>query len=178
MPTWPYSEAPGLCPPLSPPHACVLNHFCRVQLISALWTVTRQAPLSKGFSRQERWRGLPCPPPGDLPHPGTKPVSPALVGGFFTTEPPGKPLPLPQEPSSYNLPLDLTTSSRKALEVPNCTCSQARPTYPGLTSTAGHNQTQVSTSLLLPRASASMSGPSRETSLLKTLKLGFLPLFC
>ena len=53
-----------------------------------LWTVARQAPLSVGFSRQEYWRGLPCPPPGDLPDPGIKPASlmfPALLGGFFTT---------------------------------------------------------------------------------------------
>ena len=34
------------------------------------WTVPRQAPLSVGFSRQEHWSGLPCPPPGDLPNPG------------------------------------------------------------------------------------------------------------
>ena len=34
---------------------------------------------------------MPCPPPGDLPHPGTEAVSPALAGGFFTAEPPGKP---------------------------------------------------------------------------------------
>ena len=43
---------------------------------------------SIGFSRQEYWSGLPCPPPGDLPHPGIKPVSltsPALAGRFFTT---------------------------------------------------------------------------------------------
>ena len=45
------------------------------------WTVVHQAPLSMGFSRQEYWSGLPCPPPGDLPNPGIKPespVSPAL----------------------------------------------------------------------------------------------------
>ena len=36
---------------------------------------TPQAPLSMGFSRQEYWSGLPCPPPGDLPHPGIKPES-------------------------------------------------------------------------------------------------------
>ena len=39
-----------------------------------------------GFSRQEYWSGLPCPPPGDLPHPRTEPtslMSPALAGGFF-----------------------------------------------------------------------------------------------
>ena len=44
-----------------------------------------------GFSRWEYWSGLPCPPPGDLPHLGIKPVSPALTGVFFTTEPSGKP---------------------------------------------------------------------------------------
>jgi len=55
------------------------------------WTAAHQAPLSIGFSTQENWSGLPFPSPGDLPSPGIKPVSPALTGGFFTTEPPGKP---------------------------------------------------------------------------------------
>ena len=50
------------------------------------------APPSMGFSRQESWSGLPCPSPGDLPDPGIKLASPALAGGFFTAEPPGKPL--------------------------------------------------------------------------------------
>ena len=53
-----------------------------------LWTIANQAPLSLGFSRQEYWRGLPFPTPGQLPNPGTKLASP--IGGFFTTEPPGK----------------------------------------------------------------------------------------
>ena len=44
------------------------------------------------LSRQQYWNGLPFPPPWDLPNPGTEPMSPALVGGFFTTAPPGKPL--------------------------------------------------------------------------------------
>ena len=51
-----------------------------------------QAPPSMGFSRQEYWSGLPCPPPGHLPNPGIEPTSlmsgdirPALAGGFFTT---------------------------------------------------------------------------------------------
>ena len=51
--------------------------------------------MSMGFSRQEYQSGLPFPFPGDLPDPGielTYPVSPELAGGFFTTEPPGKPL--------------------------------------------------------------------------------------
>ena len=49
-----------------------------------------QAPLSVGFSRQEDWSGLPCPSPGNLPHPGIEPRSPALAGGFFTTKTPGE----------------------------------------------------------------------------------------
>ena len=47
--------------------------------------------MSMGFPRQEYWNGLPFPSPGDLPNPGIKPVSCALPGGFFTTQPPGKP---------------------------------------------------------------------------------------
>ena len=45
-----------------------------------------------GFSRQEYWSGLPHPPPGNLTHPGIEPMTPALAGTFFTTEPPGKPI--------------------------------------------------------------------------------------
>ena len=59
-----------------------------VKLFVTLWTVAHQAPLSMGFSRQEDWSGLLCPPPGDLPNPGIEPtslMSPALAGGFFTT---------------------------------------------------------------------------------------------
>ena len=56
-----------------------------------LWTVAHQFPLSMEFSRQEYWSGLPFPSPGDLPDPGIKPMSPALAGGFFTTEPLRKP---------------------------------------------------------------------------------------
>ena len=59
------------------------------------WTVPGQAPLSMGFSSQEYRRGLPVRPPGDLSHTGIEPASPAahaLAGGFFTTEPPEKPI--------------------------------------------------------------------------------------
>ena len=55
------------------------------------WTAARQAPLSMGFSRQEHWSGLPFLYTGDLPHLGIGPMSPALAGGFFTTDPLGKP---------------------------------------------------------------------------------------
>ena len=54
----------------------MLGCFNRVRLFETLWTVARQAPLSMGFSRQGCWSTLPFPPPGDLPDPGIKPVSP------------------------------------------------------------------------------------------------------
>ena len=55
-----------------------------------LQSIAHLAPLSMGIPRQEYCSGLPFPPPGDLPDPGVEPGSPALAGGFFTTEPPGK----------------------------------------------------------------------------------------
>ena len=67
---------------------CMPSRFSCVQHFATLWTVARQAPLSMGFSRQEHWSGLPRPPPGDLPDPGTKPsslMSSVLAGGFFTS---------------------------------------------------------------------------------------------
>ena len=69
-------------------HVCVLSHFSRVQRFVTLWTTAPQALLSKRFSREEYWSGLPGPPPGDLPNPGIEPrslTSPALAGRFFTT---------------------------------------------------------------------------------------------
>ena len=62
-------------------YAQSLSH---VQLSAIQWSVARQASLFMGFSRQEYWSGLSFLPPGDLPDPGIKPVSPALAGGFFT----------------------------------------------------------------------------------------------
>jgi len=54
------------------------------------WTVARQAPLSKEFPRQEYWSGLPFPSRGDLPDPGIKPRSPALLANSLPSELPGK----------------------------------------------------------------------------------------
>ena len=59
--------------------ACVFSHFSRVRLFATLWTVAHQPPLSIGLSRQEYWSGLPCLPPGDLPNPGIKPLSPVAL---------------------------------------------------------------------------------------------------
>ena len=75
--------------------AYVLSLFSHVWLFVTPWTVARQSPLSMEFSRQEYWSELPFPSPGDLPHPGieiTSPSAAALAGGFFTTEPLGKPI--------------------------------------------------------------------------------------
>ena len=67
----------------------MLSCFSCVQLcVTPMDCSPPEAPLSMGFSRQEYWSRLPCPPPGDLPNPGNKPmslVSPALANGFFTT---------------------------------------------------------------------------------------------
>ena len=58
------------------------------------WTVAHQAPLSMGFSRQEYWS---VPSPGDLPHPGIKPRSPAPWADSLLSEPPGKPVLFPDK---------------------------------------------------------------------------------
>ena len=65
-------------------------HAQSCQTLAITWTVAHQVLLSMGFFSQEYWSGLPFPPPGALPDPGIKLMSPALAGGFFTTEPPGK----------------------------------------------------------------------------------------
>ena len=64
----------------------MLSH---VWLFATLWTVSPQAPLSMGFSRQEYWNGLPFPTPRSLPNPELKPTSlasPELSGKFSTTD--------------------------------------------------------------------------------------------
>ena len=71
---------------------CLVTQWC-LSLVTT-WTVAHQVSLSMEFSRQEYWNGLPLPSPGDLPDPGIEPAflaSPALAGGFFTTEPSEKP---------------------------------------------------------------------------------------
>ena len=74
-------------------HAHLLS---RVQFFVALWTVAYQTPLSMIFSTQEYWSGLPCPPPGDLPDPGSEPASLTsllqLQAGSLPLVSPGKPL--------------------------------------------------------------------------------------
>ena len=76
-----------------PPHFLVSINECmcaQADQPHGLWP-TRLLALSVGFSRQEYWSGLPFPPPGDLPKPGSEPPALVVGGRFFTAETPGKP---------------------------------------------------------------------------------------
>ena len=76
-------------------YSCMLSCFSCIRLFATLWTVACQAPLPMGFSRQEYWSGLPCPPSGYFPNPGIEPVSlqpPELASGFFSSSATRKPL--------------------------------------------------------------------------------------
>ena len=78
------------------PYVCVYKYTCIIfsvlpcvsaQCYQTPWTLAHWAPLSMGFLREKYWSGLLFPPPGDLPDPGTEPVSPAsptLAEIFFT----------------------------------------------------------------------------------------------
>ena len=66
----------------------MLSHFSRVQLFPTLCLLPARLLCLWGFSRQEYWSRLACPPPRDFPNPGIKAeslLSPALADGFFTT---------------------------------------------------------------------------------------------
>ena len=76
---------------------CVLSCFSRVRLFVAPQTVAVQAPLSMECPGSEHWSGLPFPSPGDLPHPGIEPGSPALRAISLLSELPGKPYPHPND---------------------------------------------------------------------------------
>ena len=71
--------------------SAALGCSSHIRLSGTLWTVAHQAPLSMEFSWPKYRSELACPPPGDLPDPGIKRASPALAGGCFTIETPGKP---------------------------------------------------------------------------------------
>ena len=57
-----------------------------IQLFGTPWTIAHQAPLSMGFSRQEDWRGLSCPPPGESSQPRDGTQDSCIAGGFFTVQ--------------------------------------------------------------------------------------------
>ena len=75
-------------------HVCMLSCSVVSDFVTS-WTVACQFPLYIVFSRQNYWSELLYPTSGDLPDPGTKPLSllsPALAGGFFIIWPPRKPI--------------------------------------------------------------------------------------
>ena len=77
--------------------SCCLHaqSLSRVWLLVTPWPAARQAPRSLGFSRQEHWSGVPCPPPGGLPHPGMDLLLACLLHwlvGSWPLAPPGKPI--------------------------------------------------------------------------------------
>ena len=79
------------------------NHAKSLQLCLTLCNpMDCQAPLSMGFSRQEYWSGLPCPPPGDLPDPGIKPLSLSLLHWLASSLSLAPPCSTTGEPSHHN----------------------------------------------------------------------------
>ena len=71
--------------------ACMVSRFSHVWLFATPRTVACQAPLSMGFSRQEHWSGLPCPPSWDLPDSGIEPMSlTSPASASLPLAPPGK----------------------------------------------------------------------------------------
>ena len=69
------------------PCCCLVGKLCPTLFVNC----SLPSASVHGIPRQEYWSGLPFPSPGDLPDPEMEHVSPALTGGFFTTEPLGKP---------------------------------------------------------------------------------------
>ena len=88
-------------PATSPRYACMslhaynLSYFSFNQFFATSWTVAHQSPLPMGFSRQEYWSGLPCPPPGALLTQRSNHHLLCLLhwqAGSLTLAPPEKPL--------------------------------------------------------------------------------------
>ena len=93
----------------------MLSCFSSFLLFATPWIVAHQAPLSMGFSRQEYWSELSCPPLRDLLNPGIKPispVSPGLQAGSLPTDPPGKPKGCCQEPAREMPPMTRSCRTR------------------------------------------------------------------
>ena len=100
--------------------ACVLSHSV---VTDSLWPHAHQAPLSTGFPRQEYCSGLPCPPPGNLPKPGTEstsPVSPVPAGNPLPPthlKPLGTPYLYPEYPAWWLLKAHLFPALRACFQL-------------------------------------------------------------
>ena len=94
-------------------HTHIYVWLSHVWLFATPWTVACQAPLSMGFSKQDYWGGLPCPPPGDLPDPGIELRSPASQAGSSPSEPPETPGPQSREGvGKKSLPISPTSCGK------------------------------------------------------------------
>ena len=83
---------------------CRQSHFSCVRLFVTTWAIAHQAFLSLGFFRHEYCSGLPCPPPGDLPNPGTEPLSLSFLhwqAGSWPLVAPGGPVKINISPSAF-----------------------------------------------------------------------------
>ena len=69
----------------------MLSRSSCIGLFATPWAVVVRLLCPRGFSRQEYWSGLPCPPPGYLSNPGIEPRCPILQGDSLPSAPPGKP---------------------------------------------------------------------------------------
>ena len=91
--------------------ACMLSRFSCVQLFATKWTIACHVSLSMGFSRQEYWSGLPCPPPGDFSWPRDRTrisyVYPPWRACSLPLVPPGKPSIILSHSFCGNLPWKL-----------------------------------------------------------------------
>ena len=106
----------------------MLSRFSRVRLFMTLWTIAKQAPLYMGFSRQEYWSELPCPPPGDFPEPGIEPTSLALQADSLLLSHRGSPHALHAPSQLWQTEVSLVIA--KCLLRQNC--PQLRTIVPGI----------------------------------------------
>ena len=109
----------------------MLSRLSRVRLCAVPRTVARQAPPSMGFSRQEYWSGLPCPPPEDLTDPGIEPMSPLFQGHSLPLQCVGSP-DLSQAQSNL-------CSSRKCSSLVPPAASNSTGRHQGIAGITGHH---------------------------------------
>ena len=90
---WQAGSLPLVTPgkPISSMCCAVLSHLVMSDSLQPHRLQPARLLCPWGFSRQDYWSGLPCPPPGGLPDPGIKLRSPTLQLGSLPSDPPGKP---------------------------------------------------------------------------------------
>ena len=104
-----------------------MKSLSRVRLFATLWTVAYQALPSMGFFRQEYWRGLTFPSPGDRPNPGIELRSPALQANSLPFEPPGKSISMSKSKSEVLVAQPCLTLRSHGLQSTRLLCSWDSP---------------------------------------------------